>query len=536
MSQDAVVSRRRFVGSMLLPAAAAGVLKPQPEVRASDDTPRHGKSECITLFAFDDVSIPFCQNLRLTMHQPRKHPENPVVRRGNEGEPDDYRAQFYGSVIREGGKFRMWYIAIDEQAIRSIPTHAYRGCRAAYAESDDGIHWVKPLLGLVEHNGNRNNNLVLIDPPDVTGLHLVVLHEPEDPDPKRRYKMVHQIRWAEAPAFGWTTSVPLFSADGFHWRLATRGAPKDYAISTQDMPLPPEHTEQSGLYKWHGLYYLTGQQLSPWVHFPDGSPCGRLMTSFHSADFVHWSHAKTLAYKRDGYIPAPQGQGKESHSPASVWHRGNVLIGLHGLWEGAPNVADRRMPLGLLLSNDGQHFREPVTDSVFVPYGEDGQWDQRGLLSGQGFEQVGDETYLWYGNWDLSATGSADTYGGIGLLTMRRDGFGSLSPLKPEAPAQLVSCAFHLSDTNRVVVNSEGLSGDARLRIELLDRLEQPIAEYAGENAAVVSESGVLVPVTWPKGSTEPLDRDVRVRVRFEGPHAERAQLYAMYCNPRSSS
>ncbi len=530
MSKNPGLTRRQFVGTSLLPVVAANAMASGSAQGAAAESRGKKAARSLTLFAFDDVSIPFRQNLRVQMHQPRKHPENPVLPRGKEGEPDDYRAQFYGSIIRDGGKFRMWYIAIDREAIRSLPKHAYRGCRAAYAESDDGIHWVKPKLGLVEYQGSRENNLLLIDPPDVTGLHLVLLHEPDDPDPSRRFKMIHQIRWAEAPSFGWTTSVPLFSGDGFRWKLHTRGEPKDYAISTKDMPLPPEHTEQSGLYKWQGLYYLTGQQLSPWVHLADGTRCGRVMTTFHSSDFLNWSHAKTLAYVRDGYVSMQQGHGKESHEPASIWNRGNVLLGLHGQWEGSPNVAERRMPLGLMISNDGVHFREPVPDFVFVPYGEDGQWDQRGLLSGQAFEHVGDETYIWYGNWDLSAGGNTETHGAVGLLTIRRDGFGSLSPMNPSGPARFVTCPLEVTGTGRLVVNAEGLSPDASLRIELVDDLERPLPAYAGENAAIVRDSGVRSGVRWPRGGgVGPLERPFRVRVSFEGPRRDQIRLYAMY-------
>jgi hypothetical protein len=537
MKDHASMTRRQFVGGSLLPVVAANVLA-STAARSKDDEPSRPKPvPSATLFAFDDVSIPFRQNLRLDMHQPRKHPSNPVLPRGKEGEPDSHRAQFYGSIIREGGRFRMWYIAIDSEAINSLGTHAYRGCRAAYAESEDGIHWIKPKLGLVEYRGNRDNNLVLVEPPDVTGLHLVVLHEPDDPDPSRRYKMMHQIRWADSPSFGWTTSVPLLSKDGFRWRLQTPGAPKNYAIATSDMPLPPEHTEQSGLYRWQGMYYLTGQQLSPWVHLPDGTKCGRVMTSFHSADFIHWSHAKTLAFVRDGYVPVEQGHGKESHSPASVWNRGNVLLGLHGLWEGSPKVADRRMPLGLLISNDGIHFREPVPGFVFVPHGQDGQWDQRGLLSGQAFEQMGDETYIWYGNWDLSETSNAKTYGAVGLLTMRRDGFGSVSPMNRSAPAQLITCAIPTRDIGRLAVNAEGLSAEVSLRVELLDELERPLPAYAGENAAVVHEGGVRKPVYWPRGGGVPLlDRPLRIRIRFEGARRDQARLYAIYLDLKEPS
>ena len=70
-----------------------------------------------TLFAFDNVSIPFHRNLYLSMHQGRKHPWNPIVRR-EEGRPDEARAQYLGTVLRQHGKFRMWYVAADEASFR----------------------------------------------------------------------------------------------------------------------------------------------------------------------------------------------------------------------------------------------------------------------------------------------------------------------------------------------------------------------------------------------------------------------------------
>ncbi len=60
--------------------------------------------------------------------------------------------------------------------------------------------------------------------------------------------------------------------------------------------------------------------------------------------------------------------------------------------------------------------------------GKDGEWDQRGLIHGQGYENVGQETYVYYGSWDLSGASSVRA---IGLATMRRDGFGYLSTCQP---------------------------------------------------------------------------------------------------------
>jgi hypothetical protein len=35
---------------------------------------------------------------------------------------------------------------------------------SGYAESEDGVDWVKPNLGLVEYHGGRENNLLLMEP------------------------------------------------------------------------------------------------------------------------------------------------------------------------------------------------------------------------------------------------------------------------------------------------------------------------------------------------------------------------------------
>ncbi|NQT12521.1 MAG: hypothetical protein HQ582_07230, partial [Planctomycetes bacterium] len=179
------------------------------------------ESEATTLFAFDNVSIPFTQNLKLEMQSPERHRANPVLRRGQPGTPDSWAVQFYGSVIREDGKFRMWYVAVgddrlDENMPRSAPW------RVAYAESEDGVHWTKPNLGLVEYRGNRNNNLVLMEPRLGT-VNVKVLFEPNDPDPDRRYKMGAHV-WFPKNDVRLGTLAPYASQDGLRWRLLVDAA------------------------------------------------------------------------------------------------------------------------------------------------------------------------------------------------------------------------------------------------------------------------------------------------------------------------
>jgi len=70
-----------------------------------------GSTAEAAVFSFDNVAIPFTHNLQLSMQRPKKFAGNPVVRRGAAGTPDEFGVQFYGSVIRDKDRFRMWYVA-----------------------------------------------------------------------------------------------------------------------------------------------------------------------------------------------------------------------------------------------------------------------------------------------------------------------------------------------------------------------------------------------------------------------------------------
>ncbi len=92
------------------------------------------------VFAFDSELIPHTRNLLLTMEKPEKYEGNPVVPRGGDGTPDTFGVQFYGSIIHDQGKYRLWYVAIDEDLNSSDAAVRTGSVRPAYAESADGIH------------------------------------------------------------------------------------------------------------------------------------------------------------------------------------------------------------------------------------------------------------------------------------------------------------------------------------------------------------------------------------------------------------
>ena len=73
----------------------------------------------------------------------------------------------------------------------------------AYAESDDGIHWTKPKLGIIEFNGSSENNLVWDGPAE----NLAVFRD-DNPNchPAERYKSLARSWYLHG----------LVSPDGLH--------------------------------------------------------------------------------------------------------------------------------------------------------------------------------------------------------------------------------------------------------------------------------------------------------------------------------
>lgn len=490
------------------------------------------ESKATTLFAFDNVAIPHTQNLRLEMRKPVKHATNPVLKRGEPGSPDAMGVQFYGSIIKDGGKYRLWYVAFDDDAENKIASARWR---AAYAESDDGLHWVKPNLGLVEFHGSKNNNLV-----DVGGqwgfVNLKVLKDESDPDPARRYKMTTHVYFRDKRRLG--TLLPFVSADGLRWRPVKDVTPLKAELRKEDLFLPGVHFEPcGGFFKWDGQYFVCGQNaLNATRPYQ-----GRVSRSYRSSDFVNWSSTSTLAFVRTAQHaalgPGRSMEGEQCHEGISVWNRGNMLLGLFGQWHGAKEWKDISVDLGFVISNDGLNFREPAHEWTIIKRGDDGQWDQGGVIQGQGFENIGEHTFFYYGTWDPRPTGGKpQPRGGIGIAALPRDRFGDLvvetageGPGDYQLPmvvAEFITSSIAVKQP-RFFVNADGLSDEARLRIELLDHLESPIAGCTGERAAIVTQSGFQSPVEWKTHNRLP-DR-VRLRVVFEGKRRTDIRLSAIY-------
>ena len=83
------------------------------------------------------------------------------------------------TMMHEGGRYRLWYgtTKSDDRSENYI----------CYAESDDGYHWSRPELGLVEYEGSSKNNIISADREHHLGA---VFMDPAGP-PEARYKAIN---------------------------------------------------------------------------------------------------------------------------------------------------------------------------------------------------------------------------------------------------------------------------------------------------------------------------------------------------------
>jgi hypothetical protein len=91
-------------------------------------------------------------NCRLVLHEPV---DRGAVIQFNEGLLKEGTQCNYATVIRRDSLFQLYYRA----GYSGIDDYSFQV--TSYAESRDGIHWEKPILGLHEVNGSKKNNIIL---------------------------------------------------------------------------------------------------------------------------------------------------------------------------------------------------------------------------------------------------------------------------------------------------------------------------------------------------------------------------------------
>jgi len=482
-----------------------------------------------TLLAIDDLSMPLRRNLCLYMSKPSVRRE-PVLtpEHGDPDAPDNAAAHFYGGVVYERGKYRMWYYACHWGNAQN-PLNPFEGNLVegptCYAESSDGISWAKPHLEQVEWRGNRRNNIIRLAETFTEGVH--VIKDTKDVDTSRRYKMLYNYRPKNRNFWTIRTST---SADGLVWK------------DGPELPFDG-FLEQASLYEFNGLYFANGQMC---LRSEGGAESGRQGYIITSPDFVNWLQE----YGESFLLPEPakpdeRGAAKpydQVHIGVGASSFGNVLVGLYCIWHNHPfptkddwfGLGTTSGDFGLLVSNDGFRFREPVKGRVFMHRDESPAVLQkqfpheRVLCQGNGILNVGDETRIYHGRWVNSAD-IRNYHAEVALATLPRDRWGALG-LFPQAtegsvwtlPVKLPTGGCELA------LNADGADSFA---VDAAGERFDLIPEFSGSRAGTVSgRSNLDLAVRWPDKILRNLGgRTVRFRIRIQKRGAAEPRLYAAY-------
>lgn len=442
----------------------------------------------------------------------------------------------YHSVFQDGKLYRMYYKAwhLDVQSPGKVTTNAHP-LFCCYAESDDGIHWRKPELGLHEFNGSKKNNIVLV--PEKAGSasadpgHPAVFLDQNPAAPaEARYKAI--IRSAKPHGL-----LVFQSPDGLHWTPMSDG---------------PVITE--GAFDSQNLAFfdsVRGEYRAYWRSFTEGitdgtawKPAGvRAIRTATSKDLLHWGPHADLTYVDSPSEQLYTNQVKPYHRaphffigfPARYVERGwsDSMRALpepeHREWRAKASLRyGTAITEGLLMaSRDGVRFK---------------RWNEAFLRPGierPGTWHYGHQYIAWHAvetkspvegapN-ELSLYASESYWTGdsseLRRYALRLDGFVSVSA--PMSGGELVTKPLIFAGSKLTLNFATSAAGD--LRVEIQDEQGKPVPGFALADCPPVFGDAIERRVTWNDGGDVSALAGKPVRLRFA---LRDADLYALQFQP----
>ena len=507
-------SRRQFIRAGVATAAVVtspyagltgALTAPAPSAApgGADDQPLMIARGAVQLFV-DLDRVESMQNVRRTFHTAEKHPENPVIRRVRPWEDD---RSTWGSVVYDEQQkiFRAWYGGKSGQQKEYRPGSLSDCSVLCYATSTDGIHWDRPDLGLHEVLGTKHNNVVIGDDHQNGLAHWEsLLIDPLEQDSQRRYKA---IGWSSNDWDGPMSGIyTMTSPDGLHW-THTPEPVFHYHPRPGTSDRGPVGDAQSMMIDTLRNRYVAFLRRIP----------GRAFSV--SQDFATWTPPEVSLEAR----------GDETGN--TIYNHMGFVYGDRYL--GQLTYLDQKdhtktlVNVWLLTSRDGEHWDRPETERPLIDVGDIGEWDRFNIrLTGAPPIRVGDKLFIYYRNTanrhgPYVGTDTTNVGGGIGLATLRADGFASVAA--GYDGGQLTTKPFRFQGENlRVNVKSDY----GRLWVEVLDERGEPCPGFARSDCLPVSVDSVDHRIMWRDTPLiDPLS-DRPIRLRF---HLENVRLYSWW-------
>ncbi len=447
------------------------------------------------LLFVDTSAMAHLAGARHVHNRPSKHSANPIMLPGEPGAPDELRVFNRGTVMVEGGVFRMWYAGAQHPGSREDLRANFGGAawqklmHICYAESEDGIQWRRPDLGLVEFGGDSANNLL----PALWRMPTIVKTD-RSPVAGEPYVCTEQMLGLVPEE-----AVLHTSADGLDWH--THPAERSYPGSR---PFYFEYDsmffdESAGLWRAYGNY--------------GPGPTRRTGGMAVSEDLIHWE-----GHPENPIVDPLQIPETRVHD-FIVWQEMGLCI---GMLEVGPAPASYEF--GLMISHDGVHFSRPDPTGLFLGCDPE-SWDQGMLLMASAPVAVGNDWWLYYSSlWPRMTPGEPPhaihyRHMSAGLATIRRGGYAHYQPQRPDAAAEVQTVALTCATPGTWRLSCNATVGDS-LRVAVIDAATgEPLPGHGIDEAVPLAGDGLELPVAWRGGDVLLVtpDRPIALRLELRG-------------------
>jgi hypothetical protein len=452
---------------------------------------------------------------------------------GSTGEWDAAATTSFGSVIKEDGRFRIWYYAIR------VPDHHKEQAdlpMTGYAESDDGIHWRKPDLKITGQRRYPGNNLLSLPGAPMSIVHALpgadskylactflyriplepdVQDVPENPDPLKGGHGTHI--WA--------------SDDGLRWRHVT----KVVAHNDNSCLFVDPATNRYLLYnKVMGMHGLTMRR--QWI-------------GLESRDGKHWEGYEGPRHWRETFVcddyddlqAQQRGFLLAEMYCVGVYRAGDILVSIETIFDVSQPLRElfAANPAGLChtrlgFSHDGFHWRYPKGRPEWLKCGAPGELDAGWIMTSSSLVEHGDDLLFYYGgsrfdhDWhmnpdfslrtDIPLSEHRDTCR-VMLAKIKRDRFASLA-------AVWKSC-FDVDADHRMseelFVNAQANNGQVRVALaEKWDpgygeiRKHDHLPGFSFDDCIPITGDQVRAPVRFKNARVADIPTDKPLTIRFE--------------------
>ena len=472
----------------------------------------------LELFVDDYLIDRLSGESRLILHHPV--PKEIVLKHD---EPWEGSGSGYHSIFKDGGKYRMYYKAWQHEASSDLSNDHPLFC--AYAESNDGIHWSKPNLGLYEFKGSRDNNIVFVSGKqgkyNVNAGHPAAFKDnnPDAPaDAKYKALLIDK------------GLIAYKSPDGIHWKIMSDDyIIKDGAFDSQNLAFWDSVRQE---YRAYWRYFSKGTPGKPYVG-------ARSIRTAVSKDFIHWTQQADIGYEK------PNTDELYTNQIKPYYRAPHILLGFPARYidrgwspsmRALPEVTEREKRAA-----KSQRYGTALTESLLMA-SRDGvtfkKWDEAFLRPGM--ERNGTWTYGdSYIGWHLVETSAADedapneislyatehywkekaSY--LRRYTLRLDGFVSVNA--PMKGGELLTKPVIFKGSSLHVNFSSSAAGS--IRVEVIDELSgTPIKGFQAEDCYEIFGDAIDRKVEWKLGSDLTTIQGKAVKLRFV---LKDADLYA---------